>query len=460
MPTLRLAAPVIAAQVGQISMGFVDTVMVGRLGPEALAGVALGNTIFFTLLVVCIGVVQAVGPMVSQAAGAQEPGVIERSVRQGLWLGVLLALPAFGILWFIEPVLLTLGQEPETAARAAGYLQAAAWAFLPACWFTALRSFVEGLARPLPVTIITLFGVGLNVGANAVLMFGAWGLPAMGLVGTGYATTIVFWTMFALLALLAVRLEPFRDYAVFRYLRVPDREVLGELVRIGAPMGVSRGVEAGLFMITALMVGTLGTTALAAHQVAIQCAAFTFMIPVGISIAGSVRVGQAAGREDPGGVRRAGLVSMFCATAVMAVAAVVFWTLPNLLVSLYLDVSAPGNAGVVRLAVSLLGVAAVFQVFDGVQVAASGALQGLKDTRVPMLIAIATYWGVGLTSGWWLGLHRDWGAIGLWWGLVAGLAAASVLLTARFLRTTREGELAAADAGSPPVRPGVPDGGG
>jgi MATE family multidrug resistance protein len=149
---------------------------------------------------------------------------------------------------------------------------------------------------------------------------------------------------------------------------------------------------------------------------------------------------------------------MFCATAVMAVAAVVFWTLPNLLVSLYLDVSAPGNTDVVRLAVSLLGVAAVFQVFDGVQVAASGALQGLKDTRVPMLIAIATYWGIGLTSGWWLGLHRDWGAIGLWWGLVAGLAAASVLLTARFLRTTREGKLAASDAGSQPVRPGVPDG--
>jgi len=459
MPTLRLAAPVIAAQVGQVSMGFVDTVMVGRLGSEALAGVALGNTVFFTLLVICIGVVQAVGPMVSQAAGARESETIERSVRQGLWLGVFLALPAFAILWYIEPVLLALGQEPQTAARAADYLRAVAWAFLPACWFTALRSFVEGLARPLPVTIITILGVGLNVGANTVLMFGAWGIPAMGLVGTGYATTIVFWTMFVLLVLLALRLKPFSTYAVFQRLRVPDGQVLGELVRIGAPMGISRGVEAGLFMITALMVGTLGTTALAAHQVAIQCAAFTFMIPVGISIAGSVRVGQAAGREDPGAVRRAGLVSMLCATAVMTVAAVVFWTLPNLLVSLYLDVSEPGNTGVVRLAVHLLGVAAVFQVFDGVQVAASGALQGLKDTRVPMLIAIATYWGIGLTSGWWLGLRLDWGAVGLWWGLVGGLAAASVLLTARFLRTTREGKLAASDTGSQPVGSGVPGGG-
>jgi MATE family multidrug resistance protein len=436
-PTLRLAAPVVAAQVGQVSMGFVDTVMVGRLGPEALAGVALGNTVFFTLIIICIGVVQSVGPMVSQAVGGEDPRTIERSVRQGLWLGVMLSLPAGLLLWFSEPILLAVGQEPETAGRAASYLRAVVGAFLPACWFTALRSFVEGLARPLPVTIIALIGVALNIGANTVLMFGAWGVPALGIVGTGLATTLVFWTMFGMLALLTIRVRPFREYAVFSRLQVPDPDVLRELVRIGGPMGVSRGVEAGLFMVTALMVGTLGTVALAAHQVALQCAAFTFMVPVGIAIAGSVRVGQAAGRGDDAAVRRAGLAAMGVATAFMIGAAVVFWTVPELLVALYLDASDPANAPVVTLAVHLLGVAAVFQVFDGVQVAASGALQGLKDTRVPMLIAIVTYWGVGLTSGYALGFSLGWGAVGLWWGLVAGLAAASVLLTARFLWMNR-----------------------
>jgi len=432
--TLRLAGPVVAAQLAQVSMGFVDTVMVGRLGPDALAGIALGNAVFFTLLIICLGVVQAVGPMVSQAVGAGERAPVERSVRQGLWLGVALTLPAGLLLWNAEALLTMAGQEPATVERAAGYLRAILWGFLPACWFTALRSFVEGLARPLPVTIIALGGVGVNIVANYGLMYGAWGLPALGLVGTGWASTIVLWTMFAALAVLVVQAEPFATYRVFSRLRVPDLAMLRELVRIGGPMGVSRGVEAGLFMITALMAGTLGATALAAHQIAVQCAAFTFMVPVGIAIAGSVRVGQAAGRADAAGARQAGAASIALSTGFMTLTALVFWLAPEPIVALYLDASAAANADVAALAAALLGVAAVFQVFDGVQVAASGALQGLKDTRVPMGIAVATYWGVGLTSGYVLGLRWGWGAEGLWWGLVLGLVAASVLLLARFHR--------------------------
>lgn len=432
--TLRLAGPVIAAQLAQISMGFVDTVMVGRLGPEALAGIALGNALFFTLLIVCTGVVQAVGPMVSQAVGADDSTTVARSVRQGLWLGVLLSVPAAAVLWNADALLTLAGQEPSTVERAAGYLRAILWGFVPACWFTALRSFVEGLARPLPVTIISLIGVGLNIAANDVLMYGAWGIPAFGLVGTGWASTLVYWIMFGLLTALVLTTDPFRSYRVFARLRVPDPDVLWELGRIGGPMGVSRGVEAGLFMITALMVGTLGATALAAHQVALQCAAFTFMVPVGVAIAGSVRVGQAAGRQAPEAARQAGYASVLVATGFMGLAALAFWLLPRPIVGLYLDRSASANADVVTLAVGLLSVAAVFQVFDGAQVAASGALQGLKDTRIPMLIAIATYWGIGLTTGYLLGLHWGWGAVGLWWGLVVGLAAAAVVLIARFHR--------------------------
>jgi MATE family multidrug resistance protein len=431
-------------------MGFIDTVMVGRLGPEELAAVALGNSVFFTLLIISTGVIQAVGPMVAQAEGADDPEPVERSVRQGLWLSVLLAAPACVLLWTAGTWLPWANQEPATVARTTSYLRVVLWGFLPACGFMALRSFVEGLARPLPVTVIAFVGVLLNVAANYVLMYGAWGFPALGIVGTALASTLVFWTVFLLLAGLVAATEPFREYRVFTKLRTPDPTYLRELFRIGGPMGVSRGVEAGMFMITALMVGTLGARALAAHQIALQCAAFTFMVPVGVAIAGAVRVGQAAGRDDPAGARIAGLASIVLATGFMTVAALLFWTIPRPIVALYLDVSAAANADVVEMAVALLGIAAVFQVADGIQVAASGALQGVKDTRVPMLIALSTYWGIGLTSGYVLGLRWGWGAPGLWWGLVLGLIAAAVVLSLRFHLSIERA------AASTSVRPDAP----
>ncbi len=443
--TLRLAGPVVAAQLAQMSMGFVDTVMVGRLGPEALAGVALGNTVFFFLLIVCTGVVSAVGPMVSQAYGAGERGAgegapIGRSVRQGLWLALALAVPATLLLYNVGVLLLALGQEPAAVRDAQAYLRAICWGFLPALAFVALRSFAEGVSRPLPVTAITAVGVALNAGANYALMFGALGLPALGLVGTGWASTLVFWFLLAALALYVFRGAPFRAYRIFERLAAPDVQTFRTLFRIGWPIGISMGIEAGLFMITALMMGLLSTTALAAHQVALQCAAFTFMVPLGIGIAGSVRVGQAAGRGDAEGVRRAGYTAMLLAVGAMSAAAVLFWTLPETIVGLYLDPEAQENRRVAELAVTLLGVAAVFQVFDGAQVAAAGALRGLKDTRVPMLIALVAYWGLGLSAGYVLGLRLGWGAPGLWWGLVMGLAAAAVLLTARFRRMARRSD--------------------
>ena len=432
--TLRLAGPVVAAQLAHISMGFVDTVMVGRLGPDALAGVALGNTLFFFFAIMGMGMVRAVGPMVSQAVGANTPTAVGRSVRQGLWLAAGLGLVILLILSNVEPVLRWTGQRPVAIDGATRYLDAIRWGILPFLGFAALRSFVEGLSRPLPVTIIAFVGVAVNIGANELLMFGRWGLPALGLAGTGWASTIVFSFLFGALALFVHRTAPFAEHGVFTRIREPDRTYLGELVRIGAPMGASRGVESSLFTMTTVMMGTLGTTALAAHQVAIQCAAFAFMVPLGIGMAGTVRVGQAAGASDEAGARRAGGVAMGLATFFMVGTAVLFWTLPRPLVGLYLDLSDPGNAAVVTLAVQLLGVAAVFQLFDGLQVAAHGALQGLKDTRVPMGIAMVTYWGIGLTTGYLWGVWGGGGPEALWWGLVVGLAAAAVLLVLRFHR--------------------------
>lgn len=415
-------------------MSFVDTVMVGRIGPEALAGVALGHTVFFFFAIMGMGTIQAVGPMVSQAAGARDPEVAARSTRQGLWLAFGLSIPIFLALSALEPFLRWAGQSTVAVDGAMAYIRAVRWGVFPFLGFAALRSFAEGLSHPLPVTIISIIGVGVNVGANEVLMFGHLGFPALGLAGTGWASTIVFTCLFGLLALLVHRMAPFAEHNVFSHLGTPDLEYLRALLHIGVPMGTSRGIESSLFTITTVMMGTLGTTALAAHQVALQCAAFTFMVPLGIGMAGSVRVGRAAGAEDAAGVRRAGYVAMGLAVSFMCVTAAGFLTFPRPIVGLYLTLSAPENREVVRLAVHLLGVAAIFQVVDGLQVAAHGALQGLKDTRIPMVIAVITYWGIGLSTGYLWGVRGDGGPEALWWGLVLGLSAAAGLLLFRFHR--------------------------
>lgn len=431
-PTLRLAGPVVAAQMALASLGFVDTVMVGRLGADELAAVALGNSVFFFLFIVTSGVLQAVNPMVAQAYGAGERMPIVRSVRQALWLGTVLGAVAMVVLWTVEPALLWAGQESATVRAAMTYLHVMLWGIVPALWFMGMRGFVEALGHPFPVTVIAFCGVAVNIVANGLLMYG-WGpLPALGIVGTGWASVAVFWSIFGLLALFVYRVPPFSEYAIFAALRTPDPAYFKELLYIGGPIGIARGVEAGLFTMTALMAGVLGSEVLAAHQIALQCASLAFMVPLGIGIAGSVRVGQAAGRNDAAGARRAGFTAMGCATATMIVSATLFWLFPDAIVAFFIDPTLPENQTVAPLAASLLLIAAVFQVFDGVQVAAGSALHGLKDTRIPMVIAFLTYWGIGLTSGYVFGVQGDAGAHGLWWGLVLGLVAASIWLTLRF----------------------------
>ena len=431
-----MAGPVIGSQLGQMSMGFVDTVMVGRLGVEALAGVALGNTIFFVLLIVTMGVVLAVSPMVSQAHGSDDPDSIERSVREGLRMGLVLAVIPFTILWNIKPLLLWMGQVPETVELTSVYLRAIAWGLLPFLWFAAIRSLVEGVSRPLPVTLITFVALGLNALANYVLMFGKWGFPELGLEGTGWASTIVYWMMFITIAIYSRVSPDFRKYKIFSGLGKMDISTFKEVFKVGWPIGISHGIEAGLFSITALTMGLLGTISLAAHQVAIQCAAYTFMVPMGIGIAASVRVGQFVGMEDHGSAQRAGYVALWLATIFMSCAAILFWVFPKVLIGLYIDTGLAENLEVVELAIVLLSIAAVFQVFDGIQVAALGALRGLKDTRIPMIIGFISYWLIGLSVGMSLAFYFEKGAVGLWWGLVLGLAAASVLLTMRFRHST------------------------
>ncbi|MDZ7704619.1 MAG: MATE family efflux transporter [Trueperaceae bacterium] len=433
--TVLLALPIVLAQLAQVSMTFVDTLMVGRLGPDALAAIALGSSIYSLVMMVCMGVLFAISPQVSQAYGADDVAMIGRATRQGLWLALGLTVVAVLVFQNAGAGLLWMGQDPEIAVLTAGYLRAISWGFVATLGLIALRGLLEGIGDTRPLMVIGFIGVGLNVVANQALMFGRWGLPALGLVGTGWATSIVFVLMFVMAAVYVQWRYP--QYRVFSELRRPDPSVLRELFVVGWPIGLTLGFEAGLFATTALLMGLVGTTELAAHQIALQTASFAFMVPVGVSAATAVRVGQAVGRRDADGARLAGFTGMGLGTGFMSVTACLFLVIPEAIIGLYLDVNDPKNAAVVEAATRFLSFAAMFQLVDGLQVCASGALRGLKDTRVPMLLALLSYWlvGMGVAVGLTFGLGV--GGWGLWMGLVAGLSTAACLLSWRFNRQTR-----------------------
>ena len=397
-PTVVLAVPIVLAQLTQMSMSFVDVVMVGRLGTEAMAAIVLGSTTYFTVALVCVGVLVAVQPTVAQAVGAGDEDAAGRGARQGLWLATILGVPfTIGLGW-MEQAFLWTGQDPETSALAGAYVGAIRWGFIPNLWFTALRGLAEGDARPRPVLAVTVLGTAFNAGLNYVLMFGAWGLPALGLVGTGWSSAVTTAVMFVALALY-VRRGPLGRFRVFAGLRTPDPQALGALFKLGWPIGVGFGLEAGLFSAVTLVAGRLPDheTALAAHQIALNAASVAFMVPLGIGMAGGVRVGQAAGAGDLDGAARAGWTASALGAATMTLSAAVFWLRPDWVIRLY--AGRQPDPDVAALAVALLGIAAVFQLFDGVQAAVAGALRGLKDTVVPMGIAAVAYWGVGLSVG-------------------------------------------------------------
>lgn len=431
--TLVLAVPIVLAHLSQMSMSLVDVVMVGRLGTEAMAATVLGSTTFFTLALICVGVIIAVQPSVAQAIGAGSDEDAARATRQGLWLGAGLGIPFFVLFGYMEPILLWTGQEPDTAALAAAYLSAIRWGFLPNLWFTALTGLCEGVGRPRPVLLVSLIGVAVNVVMNWILMFGKFGFPAMGVVGTGWSSAIVMNAMFVVLALY-VRYGEFKRFRVFAGLRRPDPVALKKLFLLGWPIGIGFGLEAGLFSAATLMVGQLGATSLAAHQIALNAASAAFMVPLGIGMAGGVRVGQAVGAGDHPGAARAGWTAVGLGATSMLLSASVFWLAPGAVIWIYTGSGA--DPAVAELAATLLGIAAVFQLVDGVQATAGGALRGLKDTRVPMMLAAVAYWGVGLTTAYIVGLRSGGGAPGLWWGLTIGLAVAAVLLSLRFHRMT------------------------
>ena len=427
---IRLAVPLALGELSFVVITTTDLVMMGWLGPSELAAGALGLNTVWLFLFFSMGTVSAVGPLCAQALGAGSARAVRRTARQGVWVALCLALPMVLALWQGQAILLAFGQDPALAALAEPYVRAITFGF-PAGLLTAvLWEFCAAHERPRAPMIIAGVGIGVNALADYLLMFGFWGWPGLGLVGTGVASAIVQWFIFLSLLTVVLRDRDFRRYRLLARFWRPDWPRFREIFVVGLPLGLGYLAEMGFFATTTFLVGQFGAEALAAHAIALQLAGIAIMIPSGLSQAATARVGFAAGARDPAAIGRAGWTSLALGTAFMVGVALVFLLFSEELIGLFLEGS--GGPHIVALGASLLLVAAAFQVFDGGQAILHGALAGLKDTRVPMVLTVVAYWGVGLAAAWGLGFPTGWAAPGVWVGIALGLATVCLLLLLRW----------------------------
>lgn len=440
--TLILGAPVVGTQLAQILLNATDTVMAGRLGASDLASVALGGGVFYPLCLYGMGVLMSVSPTVSQLFGAGRHDEIGRQLHQGLWVALVLGFLTIGASRFCEPIFHALDVNADLIPGAMGYLTAIAWG-LPAMYCQiALRGMSDGVSRTRPMFVISLLSFPMNVFGNWVFMYGQFGMPRLGGVGCGVASAIVLWLNFAMMAGWVYFSSGYRPYRVFERFEWPRWGEIRKLLALGTPIGVGLFMECTLFAAGALLLGRFGDTVVAAHQAALNVASVTFMIPLGLSTAASIRVGQAVGRQDAAAVRRAGFTGIGLAACIMLGCAVLLATAPGAIARLYSN-----DPAVLSLMSRLLLYAAVFQLFDGFQVASNASLRGLKDTSIPALITVVVYWVVGVPVAYWLAIVREQQADGVWTGFIVALFLAAVFLTIRFDRISRRFAATAASPG-------------
>jgi multidrug resistance protein, MATE family len=431
---VMLGAPLILTQLAQMAMPTTDILMLGYLGEEALAATALAHTIYIFAWLAGLGPSSAVAPIIAHVLGAKpgERAGVRAAVRMGLWSVLLLTPPLVALLLFAEPLLRALGQTPELAHLAAPYVQILAVGVPFSLGFFVLRNFATALSRPRAPLLVVGVAVLLNALLDYGLIFGHLGMPRLGMMGGAVATTTSNAFTFFALAGLVTFAPTFRPYRIWRRFHRADWTRLKEIFRLGGSIGLTMIFEIALFAGSTLLMGPFGTAAVAAHQIAMNVPSVTFMVPLGLAMAASVRVGLAAGAGDAAGVRRAGFAAIAIGMCYMSLSAIAIAGFPRAIASLYIDVDDPDNAATVRLAVSFLYVAAAFQVLDGVQVLASFALRGLKDVHVPMWLAGVSYWVIGLPLALLFGFGMGLQGLGVWLGLAASIVAAASLLLARF----------------------------
>jgi MATE family multidrug resistance protein len=439
--TLALGWPMVLTNLAQIALTTTDVIVVGRLGPSSLAAATLGVNLYFGILIFAIGLVTATSPMMAEAIGRGHRVVrdVRRTFRQGMWSAVIVSIPAWILLWHTDAVLLALGQEPQLAADAHLFMRELQWGFLPALGFITLRSFVTALERPIWAMVVTVAAILFNILANWALVFGHLGLPALGLRGSGLATMLSNTFMFVGLVVVVLADRQFRRFHLFGRWWRPDWPRLATLWRLGVPIGATMALEITLFNAAVFIMGQFGTAAIAAHSIAIQIAAASFMVPLGLGQAATVRVGLAHGAGLRDDITRAGWTAFVMAMVFMATMSVVLMAFPKVLIGAFIDVTDPANAPVAEMAALFLLWAAIFQLADGAQVVGAGMLRGLQDTRVPMLYAAFGYWGCGMPLSLLFAFKFGYGGVGIWVGLASGLAVVACLMIRRWIRRDRLG---------------------
>ncbi len=424
-----IALPAVAAQLATMALGTVDTIMAGQLGADALAAVATGSNLTATLMLFILGVFLALNPIVAQYNGANQPASVAASLQSGIWLALLISLPVFFLWRHLDIALIWLNVDPALHETAAGYVRALSWG-TPMLWlFFSLRFTNEGLFATRAVMVCAFCAVPVNAFFNWLLMYGNWGFPKLGAIGTGYATAITWTGMFLFMLVYTLRSRRHASIRPHLIWHKPDWHRLAEIIRLGVPMGTAFALEVLMFATIGLMMATYSTTVIAAHQIALNYASLTFMVPLGIGNAITARVGYAVGAGSAVGVRRAGWVGIAFAAAMALLSMLSMWLLPGPITALYTQ-----DAEVATMAVGFLSLAAIFQLSDALQVTAAGALRGLKEIRYPTLISIFAYWVVGFPLGWALAKLTPIGPAGYWGGMIGGLSLAAVLLNWRFLR--------------------------
>lgn len=424
----RLTWPMVIVNLSYLGMRFTDTVFAGRLSREDLAAVSVGGDLWMPIMLLIMGIMLAVSPTVSQQHGAGGKTAIGHTVRQAMWLALLMSIPGWVLLSWGDVVMHAIGIDPVIIPKAAGYLDAIAWGLPAIALFYVLRFTSEAVSHTRPLLLVATVGLIVNAFADWVLMYGKLGFPVLGAVGTGYASAIVQWAMFLVLLLYMRGAEIFKPFELFARLERPRWVPSVELLKLGFPIAVAIFMEGSLFSAVGLLMAKLGTTVVAGHQIAVNWAALMFMVPMGFAGGITVRVGQSIGRGDRTQARYSGHVGIVLCVGFMTVSALVMLLFREYIIALYTR-----DPAVTAMALSLLWVAAAFQMFDGLQVAASGVLRGYKDTRIPMYMTLLAYWGIGFPVAWLGGTVLDQNPIMVWAGLIAGLLAAGVMLTARFV---------------------------
>ena len=435
--TLALGLPLAGSSLAQMALHVTDVVMIGWYGVVPLAAVVLGASSFFIVFVLGSGFAKAVMPMVAASLARGDETQVRRDTRMGLWLSIGFGLVAYPIFWWAGPILLALGQKPEVAEMARDYLRIAGIGLAPALCVTVLQSYLSAFGRTQVVLWVTLASVGVNIVVNWALIFGNWGFPEMGAQGAAVATVTVQVLSLLALGLYAGLLPSLRRFHLFQRFWRADWASMRLVWRLGVPIGLTGLAEGGLFHASALMMGWIGTVELAAHGIALEVAALTFMLHVGLSSAATIRVARFEGRKEWPELRRAAAVAVALSLVIAVASVLLFLTVPEPIVGLFLDMEKPESAAILAYGTVLLMLAGLFQLADGMQVMALGLLRGIQDTRVPMWLAAVSYWLIGIPCSYLLAFPLGLGGVGLWLGLVVGLFCAAGSLMWRFWRLAR-----------------------